>query len=187
MFILSAFIFAGDFPWRTRKISFLSSFLYIWNSAFQSTYLVAIVKFDSQVWIVFTVSLDFRFPKVAPVIFLNRNQTNVFFLLKHTLREKCPNTEFFLVRIFPHSDWIRRDTSYLSVFSPNVEKYGPEKTPYLDIFHAVTPQNNTLLSSSPSTCQFKKTLALTHLRVAFLLYRNQSIDFRWTSIWLVFV
>ena len=27
-----------------------------------------------------------------------------------TLREKCPNTEFFLVRIFVHSDWIRRDT-----------------------------------------------------------------------------
>ena len=25
------------------------------------------------------------------------------------LREKCPNTELFLVRIFPHSDWIRRD------------------------------------------------------------------------------
>ena len=24
------------------------------------------------------------------------------------LREKCPNTEFFLFRIFPHSDWIRR-------------------------------------------------------------------------------
>ena len=26
------------------------------------------------------------------------------------LREKCPNTEFFLALIFPHSDWIRRDT-----------------------------------------------------------------------------
>ena len=25
-------------------------------------------------------------------------------------REKCPNTEFFLVRIFPHLNWIRRDT-----------------------------------------------------------------------------
>ena len=25
-------------------------------------------------------------------------------------------------RIFPHSDWIRRDTEYLSVFSPNVRK-----------------------------------------------------------------
>ena len=31
-----------------------------------------------------------------------------------------------LVRIFPHSDWIRRDIPYLSVFSPNVGKYGPE-------------------------------------------------------------
>ena len=28
-----------------------------------------------------------------------------------SLREKCPNTEFFLVRIFPHSDRIWRDTS----------------------------------------------------------------------------
>ena len=31
---------------------------------------------------------------------------------------------FFLVRIFPHSDWIRRDTEHLSVFSPNAGKYG---------------------------------------------------------------
>ena len=46
----------------------------------------------------------------------------------------CPNTEFFLVRIFPHSDWIRRDTKYLSVFNPNAGKYGPEKTPYLTLF-----------------------------------------------------
>ena len=40
----------------------------------------------------------------------------------NALREKCPNTEFFLVRIFPHSDWIRRYTSYLSAFSPNAGK-----------------------------------------------------------------
>ena len=26
---------------------------------------------------------------------------------------------------------------YLSIFSPNVGKYGPEKTPYLDTFNAV--------------------------------------------------
>ena len=44
-----------------------------------------------------------------------------------SLREKCPNTDFFLVRIFPCLDWIRTDTSYLSVFSPNARKYGPEK------------------------------------------------------------
>ena len=28
-------------------------------------------------------------------------------------------------------------TKYLSVFSPNAGKCGPEKTPYLDKFHAV--------------------------------------------------
>ena len=47
-----------------------------------------------------------------------------------------------LLRIFPHSDWIR----YLSVFSPNAGKYGPEKTPCLDTFHVVpyiiVKQNN---------------------------------------------
>ena len=32
-----------------------------------------------------------------------------------------------LVRIFPYSDWIREDTSYLSVFSPNAGKCWPEK------------------------------------------------------------
>ena len=31
-----------------------------------------------------------------------------------------------LARIFLHSDWIRRDTSYLSIFSPKARKYGPE-------------------------------------------------------------
>ena len=44
-----------------------------------------------------------------------------------TLREKCSGTEFFLVRMFPLSDWIQRDTSYLSVFSLNAGKYGPKK------------------------------------------------------------
>ena len=42
-----------------------------------------------------------------------------------TLRKKCPNTEFFPVRIFLYSDWL------------NTGKYGPEKTPYMDTFHRV--------------------------------------------------
>ena len=58
-----------------------------------------------------------------------------YFRVTHSLREKCPSTEFFLVRIFTHSE--RRDTSYLSVFSPNAGRYGPEITPYLDTFHIV--------------------------------------------------
>ena len=40
-----------------------------------------------------------------------------------------------LVRVVPHSDWIPRDISYLSVFSPNVGKYGSEKQiPNTDTF-----------------------------------------------------
>ena len=34
----------------------------------------------------------------------------------YSLREKCPNSEFFLACIFPHSDWIRRDTPYSGKF-----------------------------------------------------------------------
>ena len=32
-----------------------------------------------------------------------------------------------LVHIFRHLDWVQRDTGYLSVFSPNAGKCGPEK------------------------------------------------------------
>lgn len=42
------------------------------------------------------------------------------------LREKCPNTEVYLVPIFP---------GLFSLFSQNVEKYWPEKTPYPETFH----------------------------------------------------
>ena len=55
----------------------------------------------------------------------------------YTLLEKCPNTEFFLVCIFLYSDWIQRFEEQISIFSPNLGKYGPERTPHLDIFHAI--------------------------------------------------
>ena len=48
-------------------------------------------------------------------------------MLTKSLREKCPNTELFLVRIFLYSDLI----------CPNTGKYVPEITPYLDTFQAV--------------------------------------------------
>ena len=40
----------------------------------------------------------------------------------------------FLVRIFPHSDWRRRDTKYLSVFCPNAGKYRPGKLKIRTLF-----------------------------------------------------
>ena len=51
---------------------------------------------------------------------------------KFSLREKCPNMELFLVRIFL--------TQIYSVFNSTTEKYGPEITPHLDTFHAVSKQ-----------------------------------------------
>ena len=68
----------------------------------------------------------------------------------------CPNTEFFLVCIFPHSHWIRRDTECLSVFSPNAGKYGPEKTSYLDTFHAFSIYFSNSLHMNDTKWNFTK-------------------------------
>ena len=64
----------------------------------------------------------------------------------HSLREKWPNTEFFLVHIF-------------SVFSPNTGKYGPEKTPYLDTFHTMI-----------DTKWVKRQCTTTIKKLTFLVY-----------------
>ena len=84
----------------------------------------------------------------------------------YTLRENCPNMELFLVRIFRHSDWIRRNTWYLSVFSPNAGKYGPEITPYLDTFHAVL--NNIFIFKEQSShiycCPIKPILTFYYIK-----------------------
>ena len=50
------------------------------------------------------------------------------------LCEMYPNTEFFLVRIFLHSDWIRRDTSYLSVSLHIQSKCGKVRTRKKSVF-----------------------------------------------------
>ena len=52
----------------------------------------------------------------------------------------------FLVRIFPHLDW---DTPYLSVFSQNAGKYGPEKLLIRTLFtQCLTPETKMSLTES---------------------------------------
>ena len=46
----------------------------------------------------------------------------------------------FFDSYFPASRLNEERTEYLYVFSPNAEKYGPEKPPYLDSIHAVKVQ-----------------------------------------------
>ena len=46
----------------------------------------------------------------------------MLFLWSSSPRRKCPYSGPYFSRIFPHSDWIRRDT--VSVISPNAGKCG---------------------------------------------------------------
>ena len=91
----------------------------------------------------------------------------------YSLREKYPNTEFFLVLIFPHSDGIRKDTEYLSVFSPNAGKYGPEKSPYLDTFHAVYCKQRSRFISKHLTLNLKRFI-IEYIPMLELLYHKHN-------------
>ena len=69
------------------------------------------------------------FHQVATLIIIKWWLCNVSWLSSYEANTAWKVSVFgaFLVRIFPHSDWIRRDTKYISVFRPNAGKYGPEK------------------------------------------------------------
>ena len=89
----------------------------------------------------------------------------------------------FLVRIFLHLDWIRRDAKYaryLSVFSPNAGKYGPEKTLYLDAFHAVNPHNH-LIKHFKSLSLFKDWKVLNTQKKLILIQKETTLLFMLTK------
>ena len=97
----------GVFLWVLRNFSedLFKRMQVFWKTATETGY----KSFSSALWN-HRNSLGTKWERICPS-------------WKYILREKCPNTEFFQVRIFPHSDWIRWDTPYLSVFSPNAGKY----------------------------------------------------------------
>ena len=65
--------------------------------------------------------------------FLFNRNTSVNHLMKDI---RCVKSVY--IRSFSWSVFSRIRTEYnLSVFNPNAGKYGPEKNPYLDTFHAV--------------------------------------------------
>ena len=125
---------------------------------------------------------------------------------------KVPVFGYFLVRIFPHSDWIRKDTpKYISVFSPNAEEYGQEKLRIRRVFtqQACSAWENVLkvslsialFESGVSDLEYKfffllnigagviglsflkkKPIGLTYVRPWFLSNRNQQIHLQCKSI-----
>ena len=52
------------------------------------------------------------------------------------------------VSLDPYFPTFGMNTPYLSVFSPNAGKYEPEKTPYLETFHAVRVFRTTYHNNS---------------------------------------
>ena len=91
---------------------------------------------------------------------------------KVSLREKCPNTEFFLVRIFLYPDWRRRFTEYISIFSPNTGKYGSEKAPYLDTFHAVYSSATSLVQLTNLLMHWPNNPAVT--QIFYMIWRHSD-------------
>ena len=82
-------------------------------------------------------------------------------LVAHKHCVKSVQIRSFFWSVFSH---IR--TEYLSVFIPNAGKYGPEKTLYLDIFHAVKPLLITLFINI--TVAQKLVTHVTHRSFTFL-------------------
>ena len=95
-----------------------------------------------------------------------------------TLREKCPNMEFFLVCIFLYWDWIWTDTLSFHIQS-EYRKIRTRKTPYLDTFHAAfvnldrfSPVNHSHLLKKSLTRSF------ISLRCGYSRFKNLRNIFR---------
>ena len=61
---------------------------------------------------------------------MNQSLNKISFHFNHALHKGCPSSGFFLTHFW---------------FSPNMGKYGSEKTPHSDTFHAVTLLMNRVL------------------------------------------
>ena len=107
--------------------------------------IIAIIATQCEKWVLCKVEhlCIYSFKSVNSMYFYCMHAIMIpFFVIikqrtSNSLREMCPNKGLLLIRIFLHSDWIRRFTLQISVFSQNAGKYGPEITPHQDTFHAV--------------------------------------------------
>ena len=91
------------------------SFIYLFGPSF-----VRKIHKNSQFWYLFILQIHL-------VLYI----VNVFYTIDQNINRSISPYEVIAVLQY-------YSTKYLSVFSPNAGKYGPEITPYLDTFHAVS-------------------------------------------------
>ena len=84
-----------------------------------------------------------------------------------------------LVRIFPHSDWIWRDTEYIPVFSPKSEKYGPGKLRIQEIF---TQCHLDVLEPSQMSNNFQIGVKVYKIATREFLYKCSFIIVFWSFL-----
>ena len=90
---------------------------------------------------------------------------------------KSVRIRIFSVRIFPHLDRNWRDTTYLSVFSPNVGKYGPEKLrmKWVEITYIIRSLERNVKSSKNVTLHKKISFPL---RISLVDKKKSPVSYR---------
>ena len=86
-----------------------------------------VLSFKMKIYTNRSLRLDLKGSQIISLLFPSIANVTIDKLWKilefSTLREKCPNTGNFLVCIFPHLDWIHRDTSYHSGISKDSSNF----------------------------------------------------------------
>ena len=89
-----------------------------------------------------------------------------------SLREKYPNMKFFLVRIFPHSNWIRRDTKYLPIQS-ECEKIRTRKNSVFEHFSR-SPYELYLLENAKVLWGFSLPDVMTYWKTWLVIKQHRK-------------
>ena len=122
----------------SSQISFFQNLTYYWcRHVFTTLNISRESTWTFLTWIETLLSLYIRSSKDDLL------SDNLFW----SLREKCLNTELFLVRIFLYLNWIQVNLHSQS----NTGKYGPEKTPDLNTFHAVLVKTTVIKNLDQTT------------------------------------
>ena len=111
--------------------------------------------FNDDLWTIASNRLKDQL-KLSWFQFYNKCIRKLDFIPSVSLRERCPNSELFLVVVFPYSDWIPRFTMEIYMFCPNAGKNVPRKTSTLGTFtQFIFPFTDWIrkLAPAPAPCR----------------------------------